>query len=557
MDKAIICTENYEASVRKEKLDRVNLAGRNVIVLTEETCEARFGILELEDGSRVMAAFTSREEAFRNGRFHAKYMNIDQFLELAFMDPSVDGAVLDVWGDSAFLSKGQIREILESGVPRRGVNRIQIEKMDITRAEVECIVNAANTSLLGGSGVDGAIHRAAGPGLLAECRTLGGCRTGEAKITAGYRLKADYVIHTVGPIYSGSENDAKLLQNCYWNSLELARRHEIHSIAFPSISAGVYGYPLRDAAEIALKTAADWMKVNSNYGMEILFACFTEEAVKIYHSIWGEMREYQSIRMTGHTNDGRLEKAIQFAMDCHKGCVRKGTDRPYILHPIETVQILASMDADTNLLMAGVLHDTLEDTDATLRELVDQFGTDVAALVNGHTEDKSKTWYQRKLCTLRELPEADRRLKMLIMADRTANLRDMYSDYQKIGDELWKRFRAPKEFQAWYCSKMIDGLEEMMDDPATAGVYWEMNTLFKDLFVTFSYEEDREILYQISDDGESWIMSRETLMWNPFDGTAPETARRIHRREAERIEDNWREMCLSNEKKLTIQPESS
>lgn len=548
MDKAIICTENYKGSLMKEKLDRVNLAGRNVIVLTEENCEAAFGILELEEGSRVLAAFTSREEAFRKGRFQAKYINIDQFLELAFMDPSVDGAVLDVWGDPVFFSKGQIREILEGGVPQRGVNRIRIEKMDITRANVECIVNAANTSLLGGGGVDGAIHRAAGPELLQECRTLGGCRTGEAKITKGYRLKADYVIHTVGPIYSGSENDAKLLQNCYWNSLELARRQEIHSIAFPSISAGVYGYPLKDSAEVALNTASDWIKVNPGYGMEILFACFTDEAAEIYNSIWGDMREYQSIRLTGHTNDGRLEKAIQYAMDCHRGSVRKGTDRPYILHPIETVQILASMDADTNLLMAGVLHDTLEDTDATLRDLVDRFGTDVAALVNGHTEDKRRTWYQRKLCTLRELPEADRRMKMLIMADKTANLRDMYSDYLKVGDGLWTRFRAPKKFQAWYCSKMIDGLEEMMDDPSTAGVYWEMNTLFKELFVTFSYEDDREILYQISDDGESWTMSRETLMWNPFDGTVPETAHRIHRREAERIEDNWREICLENEK---------
>lgn len=163
--------------------------------------------------------------------------------------------------------------------------------MDITQADTECIVNAANKSLLGGGGVDGAIHRAAGPELLKECRTLNGCETGEAKITKGYNLKSDYVIHTVGPIYTGSPNDAKLLRNCYWNSLELARKNGIHSIAFPAISTGVYGYPLKDATGIALKTVSDWLNINPTYDMEIIFACYDEKTTKLYEAIWEEIRE--------------------------------------------------------------------------------------------------------------------------------------------------------------------------------------------------------------------------------------------------------------------------
>ena len=164
-----------------------------------------------------------------------------------------------------------------------------IRKMDITRADVECIVNAANNSLLGGGGVDGAIHRAAGPDLLKECRTLHGCKTGEAKITGGYRLKAKYVIHTVGPVYRGAAEDAKLLHSCYWNSLELAREHGIHSIAFPAISTGVYGYPLRAATEIALKTVADWMKVYPDTGMAVLFACFDDRTTNVYREVWEKL----------------------------------------------------------------------------------------------------------------------------------------------------------------------------------------------------------------------------------------------------------------------------
>lgn len=162
---------------------------------------------------------------------------------------------------------------------------IRVEKGDITKLSVDAIVNAANSTLLGGGGVDGAIHRAAGPELLAECRTLGGCRTGEAKITGGYNLPAKYVIHTVGPIYSGSESDPENLYNCYLNSLNLARANDVHSIAFPCISTGVYGYPKDKAAQVSSKAAVDWIKSNSDYDMEIIFCCFDDRSCGLYKEI--------------------------------------------------------------------------------------------------------------------------------------------------------------------------------------------------------------------------------------------------------------------------------
>lgn len=154
---------------------------------------------------------------------------------------------------------------------------MEVVKGDITTLKVDAIVNAANNLLLGGGGVDGAIHRAAGPELLRECKTLNGCETGQAKITRGYNLPAKYVIHTVGPVWrGGNSNEDELLKNCYYNSLVLALQNNIKTIAFPSISTGVYGFPFERASRIAIKTAREFL-TNNNGFEKILFVCFSEK----------------------------------------------------------------------------------------------------------------------------------------------------------------------------------------------------------------------------------------------------------------------------------------
>ncbi|MFO7871368.1 MAG: O-acetyl-ADP-ribose deacetylase [Kiritimatiellia bacterium] len=159
---------------------------------------------------------------------------------------------------------------------------IHIVQGDITRQLTEAIVNAANTSLLGGGGVDGAIHRAAGPELLEECKGIGGCPTGEARITRGYRLPAEWVIHTVGPVWRGGRNgEPEFLAGCYRNSLLLAEKHKIKSIAFPSISTGVYGYPVEKACPIALDETAGFLKEHS-LPEQVVFVCFNARDYDCY-----------------------------------------------------------------------------------------------------------------------------------------------------------------------------------------------------------------------------------------------------------------------------------
>lgn len=162
------------------------------------------------------------------------------------------------------------------------LSRMQVLRGDITRLQVDAIVNAANTSLLGGGGVDGAIHRAAGPGLLEECRRLGGCPTGEARITGGYNLPARFVIHTVGPVYHGGRRDeAKLLESAYSHSLRLAEENGAATLAFPCISTGVYGYPKAEACDIAVRTVQTWLS-SHELPRSVVFCCFSDEDAAFY-----------------------------------------------------------------------------------------------------------------------------------------------------------------------------------------------------------------------------------------------------------------------------------
>ena len=240
----------------------------------------------------------------------------------------------------------------------------------------------------------------------------------------------------------------------------------------------------------------------------------------------------------------QLNQAIIFATERHAGQVRKGTDIPYIVHPLETMLILSHMHADINLQIAGLLHDLVEDTDTSVEEIAARFGDDVASLVNHHSEDKSKSWAERKTTAIYALKSADERIKMLVLADKLSNLRSIARDYAELGDGVWERFNAPKEKQAWYYNGILDALGDLQQYIETADAYRELTEHYKDVFVIYKISADYEKLYQANTFGEAYCLTKGNPQWVPVNYRFRQNDIALTRKEAESLEEKWYDIFL-------------
>lgn len=254
----------------------------------EEPFSIRFRHLVVnEAGEYYIPLFTSNEEMAKGESLSCINRALKGLIVAVSNWEKCLGYILNPWDQKLVLPK-QMIEMIMNYAP---TSHIEFLKGSVVDMHVDAIVNAANKSLLGGGGVDGAIHKAAGPELLKECLTLNGCEPGGAKITKAYNITyADYIIHTVGPVYSGRSKDADLLSSCYYNSLELAYKNGCKSIAFPGISTGTYGYPLDEAARVSLTTAISWLEAHKDTVMDIYFCCFKDRELEAYNKLMG--RQY-------------------------------------------------------------------------------------------------------------------------------------------------------------------------------------------------------------------------------------------------------------------------
>ena len=238
-----------------------------------------------EVGTYYIPVFTSMEEVNKGTPTSTINQSMKALVDSMALWPNCVGFIMNPWDKKLMLDQSNIAMIC--GHQRR--SHITFVRGSVVDMHVGAIVNAANSSLLGGGGVDGAIHRAAGPGLLNECRGLNGCRTGDAKITKAYNIThADYIIHAVGPIYNGTEQDARDLASCYTRSLDLALENGCKSIAFPGISTGVYGYPLDEAADVSLGAVAGWLDGHKDVVMDVYFCCFRDAEMEQYMRLFGQ-----------------------------------------------------------------------------------------------------------------------------------------------------------------------------------------------------------------------------------------------------------------------------
>ena len=233
-----------------------------------------------------MTAYSSKEAYEQGEPCNVISRPLVNYFEAILQMDGIAGIIFNPASPAPFnIQNRMIKELLADAKKNKQQNAISVWRGDITTLDCDAIVNAANSTLLGGGGVDGAIHSAAGPQLLEECKTLGGCPTGAAKITYGYNLPASYIIHTVGPIYNGKVEQRLELADCYKNSLDLARKHHLHSIAFPAISTGAYAYSVDEATRIALFTCTEWINANADYGMSVVLTCFNSSVYNAYQEL--------------------------------------------------------------------------------------------------------------------------------------------------------------------------------------------------------------------------------------------------------------------------------
>lgn len=511
--------EHLEEELLKVKDGVLNDEIKRILINSINLCDYYLVLLNVNDNLEekdsikkfkkdYLMVFTTYEKLEgHNATFYS--LSLEDILDMVVLTDSINGLIINTFDDKVIILKHDAEDLLMDSLDVNDKSNKCITFSLFEEKYKECVVKYCFKDK----------KEVGNPNVFVSS-------IGKASIKRYEKPLHNYIINIKNVLKTKEE-----FFDTFYNVFELARLNNISKVYIPEISEDV------EVMESIIESAIKWQRINS-YNLEIVFEFKDAKLVNEYQNMYFKLEKTKNLG-TKDNDDADVYKAIELATKKHANVTRKGKNVPYIVHPIQVLDILSNHKASNSLKIAGVLHDTVEDTGLNILKIYKEFGEVVASLVAYHTENKARCYYIRKRHTFKSILRGTEEDVMLIAADTLANLKDMARDYKEVGDDLFSRFNASKDTIAFVYSSKIDAFEERLEDCKNLrDIYYEMNSLFKDVFVNYFADIDNHILYQVQGDNCSKF-EKTKKKWEKCKKPILSNLLTVDHDHAEYIDDYW------------------